>query len=128
MVFPAYSTLLNLFFLGDVLQHCSIIYHFNLVTNGVPWFHPLQQEAFTSCIIAVQKVNGDPFLPIFVHMPAFMAHYKLMRWNDQAESIIFNPYPSSSKWSGATSHLQVKKEKFQSVLWARKIMTTVFNP
>lgn len=43
MAFTAYGTLLNLFFLGDIIQHCSIIYHFNLVTNGVPGFHPLQQ-------------------------------------------------------------------------------------
>jgi len=43
MVFPTYGTLLNLFFLGEDIQHCSIIYHFNLVTNGVPGFHPLQQ-------------------------------------------------------------------------------------
>jgi hypothetical protein len=60
------------------MQHCSIIYLFNLVTNGVPGFQPLQQKAFTSCIITVQKINVDLFLPICVHVPAFMAHYKLM--------------------------------------------------
>lgn len=59
---------------GDVMQYCSINYHFNLVTNGVPGFHPLQQEALTSCIIAVQKINGDLFLPISVHDPACVFH------------------------------------------------------
>lgn len=124
-VFSAYSALLNLFFFGDVMQHCSIIYH----TNGVPGFHPLQWEAFTSCIITVQKINGDLFLPICVCVcvPAFMAHYKLTSWNDQAESVIFNPYPSSNKWSGATSHLQVKKEILECAVGKKKIMTTVFK-
>lgn len=92
------------------MQHCSIIYHFNLVTNVVTGFHPLQQETVASCITTVQNINGGLFLPICVHVPSFMAHYKLMHWNDQAESIIFNPYPCSSKWNGAISHLQVKKE------------------
>ena len=110
MTFPTYVTLLNLFFLGDVMQHCSIIYHFNLVTNGGTGFHPLQQETLTFCIITLQKIKGDLFLPICLHVPAFMAHYKFMHWNDQAESIIFNQYPSSNKWGGAISHLQVKKE------------------
>jgi hypothetical protein len=81
-----------------------------LVINGVTGFHPLQRETLTSCITTVQKINVGLFLPICVHVPSFMAHYKLMHGNDQAESIIFNPYPSSNKWSGAISHLQVQKE------------------
>lgn len=44
-----------------------------------------------------------------------------MHWNDQAESIIFNPYPSSNKWSGATSHLQVKKEIPELCCWQEKL-------
>jgi hypothetical protein len=57
------------------MQYCSFNnYHFNFVTNGVPGFHPLQQETLTSCIITVQKINGDLFLPISVHEPALQAH------------------------------------------------------
>jgi hypothetical protein len=94
---------------GDVMLYCSINYHFNLVTNGVPGFHPLQQEAFTSCIIAVQKINGDLFLPISVHDPACVSQLAhALEWSGQVH--YFNPNPSSNRWSGATSHLQIKKE------------------
>jgi SPX domain protein involved in polyphosphate accumulation len=59
-------------------------------------------------------------------VPSFMAHYKLMHWNDQAESIFLTHIQVAIN-GVVPYHISKYRKIFRSVVSARKIMTTVIK-